>query len=266
MIRKLFVKRSVRLAGIGVAFQTRPVVSGGGVDGPPGYRSAQSNNTSLCFGDERTSNASSSSPSAASEYRTPGQQVGTRPYVGLMTVTTVHTVGHGTLPADTFASLLEDVHVGRVVDVRSFPGSRRNPQFGREEMENWAPFAGLGYTWMRSLGGRRRPVAGSKHVALRHEAFRAYADYMETPAFLADVDELLAVAENESIAVMCSESVWWRCHRRLLADHLVLVRGIKVVHLMHDGRLTSHVPTDGVRLTGGALAYDVGIAPPLSAD
>ena len=125
--------------------------------------------------------------------------------------------------------------------------------------------AGLGYVWMRDLGGRRRPVKGSKHVALRHDAFRAYADYMETPAFLAGVDELLAIADSESTAVMCSESVWWRCHRRLLADHLVLVRGIDVDHLMHDGRLTPHVLTDGVRLADdGALVYDVGATPPLS--
>ena len=114
-------------------------------------------------------------------------------------------------------------------------------------------------------GGRRRPVAGSKHVALRHDAFRAYADYMETPAFLAGVDELLALADDELTAVMCSESVWWRCHRRLLADHLVLVRGVTVVHLMHDGRLTPHDPTDGVRLAdSGALVYDLVATPPPS--
>ena len=179
-------------------------------------------------------------------------------------MTTLDTVGHGTLPVEAFASLLNGAHVGRIVDVRSFPGSRHNPQFGREEIERWAPMAGLGYVWMRDLGGRRRPVADSKHVALRHDAFRAYADYMETPAFLAGIDELLALADSEATAVMCSESVWWRCHRRLLADHLVLVRGINVDHLMHDGRLTRHVPTDGVRLADGALVYDVGTTPPLS--
>jgi uncharacterized protein (DUF488 family) len=188
------------------------------------------------------------------------------PYVGLVALTTLKTVGHGTLPVGTFASLLDGVNVERVADIRSFPGSRHNPQFGREEMERWAPTAGLGYVWMRELGGRRRPVAGSKHVALRHDAFRAYADYMETPAFLAGVVELLALADSEATAVMCSESVWWRCHRRLLADHLVLVRGINVVHVMHDGRLTGHVPTDGVRLAEGALVYDVGTTPPLSVD
>jgi uncharacterized protein (DUF488 family) len=185
-------------------------------------------------------------------------------YAGLVAITTLHTVGHGTLPAEAFASLLDGAHVGHIVDVRSFPGSRHNPQFGRAEMERWVPHAGLGYVWMRDLGGRRRPVADSKHVALRHDAFRAYADYMETPAFLAGVEELLALAGSESIAVMCSESVWWRCHRRLLADHLLLLRGIAVVHLMHDGRLTPHAPTDGVRLADDGLVYDVGITPPLS--
>ncbi|PZS18237.1 MAG: hypothetical protein DLM54_08670 [Acidimicrobiales bacterium] len=179
-------------------------------------------------------------------------------------MTTVWTVGHGTLLAEAFASLLGSADVDCVADVRSFPGSRHNPQFGREEMGRWAPAAGIDYLWLPGLGGRRRPVAASKHRALRHEAFRAYADHMESPAFLAGVGDLLTLAETASPAVMCSESVWWRCHRRLLADHLTLVRGIDVVHLMHDGRLSPHAPTDGVRLAGDALVYDVGITPPLS--
>jgi uncharacterized protein (DUF488 family) len=179
-------------------------------------------------------------------------------------MTTLHTVGHGTLTDEAFISLLDWAHVGRVVDVRSFPGSRHNPQFGREEMQRWVPFAGIGYVWMRELGGRRRPIAGSKHVAMRNDAFRAYADYMETRAFLTGVDELLAFAKTGSTAAMCSESVWWRCHRRLLADHLMLLRGIEVIHLMHDGRLIPHVPTDGVRAAEDALVYDVGTTPSLS--
>jgi len=93
-------------------------------------------------------------------------------------MTTVRTVGHGTLSVEEFASLLDGAHVDDVVDVRSFPGSRHNPQFGREEMERWVPIAGIDYVWIRELGGRRRPVAESKHVALRNDAFRAYADYM----------------------------------------------------------------------------------------
>ena len=176
---------------------------------------------------------------------------------------TVRTVGHGTISAEEFASLLAGAYVDRVVDVRSFPGSRHNPQFGREEMERWVPMAGIGYVWMRDLGGRRRPVSESKHVALRNDAFRAYADYMETPAFLAGIEELLELAKGDSPAVMCSESLWWRCHRRLIADHLVLVRGVDVVHLLHDGRSSPHVPTEGVRLAHDTLVYDLGATPRL---
>ncbi|CAA9219346.1 MAG: hypothetical protein AVDCRST_MAG50-565 [uncultured Acidimicrobiales bacterium] len=177
----------------------------------------------------------------------------------------LHTLGHGTLPQEAFAALLDAAGVTQLVDVRSFPGSRHNPQFGREQMEHWVPEAGLDYRWMQNLGGRRRGLEGSKHIALRHTAFRAYADHMETAEFLTGVEELLELADADqgSAAVMCSESVWWRCHRRLLADHLVLVRQVEVVHLMHDGRLTPHAPTEGVRVDDGALFYDVGVTPPL---
>jgi uncharacterized protein (DUF488 family) len=169
-------------------------------------------------------------------------------------MTTVRTVGHGTLSAEEFASLLDLAHVDLVVDVRSFPGSRHNPQFGRREMEQWVPKAEIGYIRIRELGGRRRPVAGSKHVALRNDAFRAYADYMETHAFLTGIEELLVFAKTDSPSVMCGESLWWRCHRRLM----------DVVHLTHDGRSTPHIPTEGVRLTDDGLVYDVGVTPRLS--
>ena len=180
-------------------------------------------------------------------------------------MTTIHTVGHGTLSAGALTAIIDEAGVRRIVDVRSFPGSRRNPQFSRQAMERWLPDAGIGYDWMGGLGGRRRPVEDSKHVALRHDSFRAYADYMEADEFRMAVDELLSLVDDDAIAVMCSESVWWRCHRRLLADHLVLVRDVEVLHLMHDGRLTPHRPTDGVRLADGALVYDVGVTPRLPA-
>ena len=125
-------------------------------------------------------------------------------------------------------------------------------------MQRWLPLAGVSYIWMRDLGGRRPPVAGSQHVALRHHSFRAYADYMETPTFLTAATDLVTLAAEPPTAVMCSESVWWRCHRRLLADYLMLVRGCTVLHLLHNGRLSPHVPTQGVRRTDNALIYDVG--------
>lgn len=179
------------------------------------------------------------------------------PYDGCMgsAVSRVLTVGHGTLSEDHFAAIVTAAEVIEVVDIRSFPGSRRNPQFGSDNMARWLPQHGVTYSWLRSLGGRRKGLSGSPHVALRHPSFRAYADHMGSESFLAGVTDLLDRGGDR--AVMCSESVWWRCHRRLLADHLTLVRQIDVVHLMHDGRHMPHVPTDGVRREGDGLVYDV---------
>lgn len=178
-----------------------------------------------------------------------------------MPETVLTTVGHGTMAQDEFVELLRGARLGDLVDIRSFPGSRRNPQFGRERMEEWLPAAGVTYTWMRDLGGRRKPLPNSPHVVWRHPSFRAYADYMETAEFVTGVDELLE--DDLERVVMCSESVWWRCHRRLVADYVLLVRGHPVEHLMHDGRRMPHRPTEGVRRDGDRLIYDVGVTSPL---
>ncbi len=178
----------------------------------------------------------------------------------------LRTVGHGTLPAEVFASLLSRSGVTAIVDVRSYPGSRRHPHFGRDRMAEWLAEAGLAYSWEPRLGGRRRLGPGSPHVALANEAFRAYADHMGTADFAAGVDALLALAKDRepgAVAVMCAESLWWRCHRRLLADALVLLHGVEVEHVAHDGRLQTHQPTPGVRVgrkaaDGAGLVYDVG--------
>jgi uncharacterized protein (DUF488 family) len=177
----------------------------------------------------------------------------------------IYTVGHGTLPGSDFADLLRGAGIAQIVDVRSYPGSRRNPQYGRAELERWLPGAGVGvgYTWDRRLGGRRRPAATSPHVALRNDAFRGYADHMDTPEFRTALAELIRRADPTPTAVMCSESVWWRCHRRLLADAAALLHGVPVVHLFHDGRLTTHQPSPEARVAGDHLVYDLGAAPPL---
>ena len=174
-------------------------------------------------------------------------------------------VGHGTLPETDLVELLRRAGVGQVVDVRSFPGSRRNPQFAREQLERWLPAAGIGYSWERRLGGRRKPDRASVNVALRHDAFRAYADHMGTAEFHDGLDALVELADRtpDSVSVMCAESLWWRCHRRLLADALVLLRSVPVVHLFHDGRLAPHRPTPEARVDDGQLVYDVGVTAPL---
>lgn len=125
-------------------------------------------------------------------------------------------------------------------------------------MARWVPdLAGASYEWRPALGGFRKTRPDSPNVALRHPAFRGYADYMQTAAFAQALDELLSEAKGERLAVMCSETLWWRCHRRLIADAATLMRGVDVLHVMHAGAPRPHVLTEGVRLLpGGLLQYD----------
>jgi uncharacterized protein (DUF488 family) len=174
------------------------------------------------------------------------------------------TVGHGTLGSEELAELLASAGVQLVVDIRSAPGSRRHPHFGREQIERWLPAAGIGYRWEKDLGGHRRPAVGSTNTALRHPAFRGYADYMATGSFAAGLARLLGDAAACSTAAMCAETLWWRCHRRLVADAAVLLEGTSVYHLGHDGRLAAHRVTDGARMMERdgttRLVYDDGAA------
>ena len=161
---------------------------------------------------------------------------------------TLFTVGHGTLSGDQFAALVASAGIHLVVDVRSAPGSRRHPHFGRLAMEQWLPAAGVAYRWEPDLGGYRRPVEGSPNTALHHPSFRGYADYMATASFAAGLRHVLDEARTRPTAVMCAETLWWRCHRRLVADAAVLLFGAEVRHLGHDGRLSAHQLTEGARL------------------
>jgi uncharacterized protein (DUF488 family) len=168
------------------------------------------------------------------------------------------TIGHGTLGAEEFTRLLRDAGIESLVDIRTAPGSRRVPHMGRDELARWLPEAGIGYRWEPALGGFRKPRPDSVNHGLRNDSFRGYADYMQTPPFWAALDQVVREAQQE-IAVMCSESVWWRCHRRLVADAVELAKGRRVEHLMHDGRRLPHRLTDGARLTeDGFVRYDRG--------
>jgi uncharacterized protein (DUF488 family) len=167
------------------------------------------------------------------------------------------TFGHGTADRTALAALLRGADVAAVVDVRTAPGSRRNPDVGRDALAAWLPAAGVGYRWERRLGGFRRPAPDSPDTFWRNDSFRGYAGHTRTPEFRDAMAELLAAVPGERTAVMCSESVWWRCHRRLIADHAVLVAGVPALHLAHDGRLTAHPPSPGARLRDdGLLVYD----------
>ncbi len=168
-------------------------------------------------------------------------------------------LGHGTAGEEELARLIRGAAIESLVDVRTVPKSRRHPQFWREEMERWVPErSGSAYRWEPALGGFRKINRNSHNVALRHPSFRSYADYMGTDAFAFALDELLVQATTAQVAIMCSQTVWWRCHRRLISDAVLLLHGVLVQHVMHDGKLRPHIPTAGVRTTAeGALRYDV---------
>ena len=167
------------------------------------------------------------------------------------------TFGHGTATEPEIIDLLSGAGVERVVDVRRFPGSRRHPHVAAAELERWLPAAGVGYRWEPRLGGRRSAPRGTDSVDVWWEvaAFRAYAAHARTSEFREALGEVLELAVPKT-AVMCSESLWWRCHRRLIADVVVLLHDRPVLHLGHDGRLTEHRPASGARVTAGGIVYD----------
>ena len=167
------------------------------------------------------------------------------------------TVGHGTASQEDFAGLLRSAGVTSLVDVRIGPGSRKYPHFGKDRLALWLPEAGIGYRWEKRLGGFRKLLPDSPDTALRNESFRAYAGYMRSEDFLAAAAELVAGSQATTTAIMCSETLWWRCHRRLIADHCVLLAGLPVEHLMPPAKAVPHVPTKGVRVTENELRYDV---------
>jgi uncharacterized protein (DUF488 family) len=167
---------------------------------------------------------------------------------------TVWTVGHGTRSTEELVELLGEADVRTLVDVRRFPASRRHPHMARERLAVDLPRGGIRYEWRGdALGGRRKGSPGSRHAALRDPSFRAYADHMASAEFQAALEALL---EEERPAVMCAETLWWRCHRRLIADALV-ARGVEVVHLIGPGQHAAHRLTGCARLAPeGGLVYD----------
>jgi uncharacterized protein (DUF488 family) len=168
----------------------------------------------------------------------------------------VISVGHGARTVEAFLDLLDEGGVELVVDVRTAPGSRRHPHFGKDPLAQALAAEGIGYRWEPDLGGFRTPDPRSPHTALRHDAFRGYADHMGTEPFRAALARVIEAAAEGRPAVMCSESVWWRCHRRLIADALV-ARGCRVRHLLDGPRLEEHRLSPEARLVGDELVYDL---------
>lgn len=167
---------------------------------------------------------------------------------------TLFTIGHSTRPICAFTDLLHRNGVETLIDVRRFAGSRKNPQYNPEALRSALAAIGIEYVPMPELGGRRRARADSHNTAWRNEAFRGYADYMQTPEFAAAIERLLERARRQRVAIMCAESVWWRCHRGLIADYLK-VRGIDVRHIMGNGEPEMHPYTSAASIRNGQLSY-----------
>jgi uncharacterized protein (DUF488 family) len=166
----------------------------------------------------------------------------------------VWTIGHSTRTWGNFQDLLTLNEIKNLVDVRSYPGSRRYPQFNQVELSRALDAAGINYHHLAGLGGRRKPVPRSKNTAWRNESFRAYADHMESDDFRKGIGSLLALAACGPTVVMCAEAVWWRCHRSLIADYLK-ASGVEVVHILDARHNELHPYTSAARIIDGELSY-----------
>ena len=167
----------------------------------------------------------------------------------------IYTVGHSTRTINEFLGILHSFSIKILADVRNFPGSRRYPHFNKEALELSLSSEGIRYIHFKELGGRRKPSKESKNTRWRNEAFRGYADYMHTAAFVSSMNELQAKAQEAPLAYMCSEAVWWICHRSLISDYLK-VRGWKVMNIMSSGKADEHPFTSAAMIVDGELRYD----------
>lgn len=166
----------------------------------------------------------------------------------------IWTIGHSTHTFEELVEMLRSFQIEMVVDVRSYPGSRRYPQFNKESLEISLPESGFQYLHLKELGGRRKVRPDSKNIAWHHAAFRGYADYMETADFKNAIKRLALIGEEGRTAYMCSEAVWWRCHRSMISDYLK-VHGWKVMHIMGVGKEQEHPFTAPANIIDGELSY-----------
>jgi len=167
---------------------------------------------------------------------------------------TIWTIGHSTHPIGDFLELLRGQKIQTLVDVRHFPGSRAFPQFNQVRLARSLTRAGIRYEHIIELGGRRRASKDSHNLVWRNASFRGYADYMETPAFADGFERLLKIARRSRTAIMCSEAVWWRCHRSMISD-LLKSKGIRVLHILSATKIQEHPYTSAARIVRGRLSY-----------
>ncbi len=166
----------------------------------------------------------------------------------------IWTIGHSTHPLETFLSMLKSFNIEMIADIRTFPGSRRYPHFNKETLAASLHENGIGYIHLPELGGRRNPRPDSKNTGWRVAAFRGYADHMETDQFKDAINELALIGMEKRVAYMCSEAVWWSCHRSLVSDHFKH-NGWNVMHIMGIGSAKEHPYTKPARIVDGKLVY-----------
>jgi hypothetical protein len=168
---------------------------------------------------------------------------------------TVWTIGHSTRTIEEFIELLNQYQIEILVDVRHFPGSRRFPHFNKPQLAQSLSVAGIRYEHLVELGGRRPVQPNSHNLLWRNTAFRGYADYMETKPFQDGIDRLLKIAGMGQTAMMCSEAVWWRCHRSMIADDLK-AKGVRVLHILSLQKIQEHPYTSAAQIVNGRLSYE----------
>ena len=168
---------------------------------------------------------------------------------------TLYTIGHSTRPLDEFLAVLQAHSIQTLVDIRSFPASRRLPHFNREALEKSLPAIGIRYVWLKELGGRRKKIRNdSPNIALRNDSFRNYADHMLTEGFHRGIAELLDLAAQSRTAYMCAERVYFHCHRMMVSDWLV-AHGHEVFHIDGTGPVKAHQLMSEARLIDGEVIY-----------
>lgn len=166
----------------------------------------------------------------------------------------IWTIGHSTHSMDDFIKILKSFKIETVVDVRRYPGSRKFPHFNKDQLSLFLPENGITYTHLEDLGGRRKVNKESTNTAWRLLSFRGYADYMETTVFKNAMKDLESISKNSRVAYMCSEAVWWSCHRSMISDYLK-VKGYRVIHIMGENKSMEHPYTKPAKIVQGKLVY-----------
>ena len=165
------------------------------------------------------------------------------------------TIGHSTRSAEEFNQILAAHEIEALIDVRSFPGSRRYPQFNKQQLASALSENGIAYFHLLELGGRRQTRKDSNNTAWKNQSFRGYADHMETAEFQLGIERLMEIAGVNRAAIMCAEALWWRCHRSLISDYLK-ARGVEVIHIMDTNHVEPHPYTSAARIVNGELSYE----------